>query len=137
MGLKDTKIHTLIMNPQAITRAHIKELKERAGSWVRFAKKLGYKSKSTIISAYAHPERITPKLQNRIREYEMELEAEVGHYFDVTLVNGVKHVPKRFRITQKMELCKGHREYCTYIDKQGFCNDECRELFKAKQARKR
>lgn len=137
MVRKDTVLRTLLIQPQPLKRQRIKDLKERAGSWRALAKKLRYKSKSTIITAYAHPDRMTPKLAARIRNYELELEAETGNYFEVTLIKP-KKLPKRFRVAVEPRKCAGHREWCLFEKPTDtFCNDECRELAQAKRAKKK
>lgn len=65
------------------------------------------------------------------------LKRERGHIHYVTLANGVKELPSEIRVTQPMKKCAGHKKHCTWVDKSGFCDDECRELFKARQTKRK
>ena len=126
-------VQVILFNPQPITRQRIKELRDHAGSWDKLRKKLGYKSDSTIRAAHYYPNRITTPLANRVRNYELAIEAELGHYVTVEFGNGIKRVAPHLRITHKFVVCKGHRLPCSWVDKNGFCGDECRAKAKEKK----
>lgn len=126
----------ILLEPRPVTRQYIRELKEEAGSWNNLARALCYSSKSSVIEAYAHPERITKRLVWRIREYELEREASLGHYHLVALGDGIKRIPKHIRFAQPFVMCKGHRANVPCVDKNGFCDDECKELFAARGRKK-
>jgi len=128
---------TILLEPRPVTRQYIRELKEEAGSWNNLARALRYQSKSSVIEAYAHPERITQRLVWRIREYELQREASLGQYHLVTLGDGIKRIPKHIRFAQPFVMCKGHRANVPCVDKNGFCDAECKELFAARTSRKR
>jgi hypothetical protein len=142
MGRKRTTKQTqtmraILLEPRPVTRQYIRELKEEAGSWNNLARALRYSSKSSVIEAYAHPERITKRFVWRIREYELQREASLGHYHIVTLGDEITRIPKHIRFAQPFVMCKGHRVNVPCVDKNGFCDEECKELYLARQRKLR
>lgn len=93
--------------------------------------------KSEMGEAYAHPERITKRFVWRIREYELQREASLGHYHIVTLGDEISRIPKHIRFAQPFVVCKGHRANVPGVDKQGFCDSDCKELYLTRQRKQR
>lgn len=131
-------METILLKAEKVTPRYIKQLKEKYNlSWSELHRYCNYDARgNALLNAVRDPETyLTPLMQKKILRGVAKLEKEKGHVHEVTSL--VKFIPKRFRITKTFEVCKGHREYCTSLDKNGFCDAECKELFNAKREKRK
>lgn len=125
-------------DPRKVNPRYIKQLlKEFNLTWADLHRACNYSARgNALYNACRQPEKyLTPLMQKKIIAGVAKLKKERGrvHHVEST----VRFIPKNYRITHAFVICKGHKEYCTYVDKNGFCGDECKQLFNARAKNRR
>ena len=121
------------LSPKARSvRRDIQRIKKRYHlSWRDMAIAMHYKSKASVITPYAHPDRASEKFCVRLRQLEADLKQERGDVYEVI---PLVRLPRRFRIVARPRRCAGHGEWCLFDDpKQIYCSEECKRLHKEKR----
>lgn len=148
------KKNTILLPAREVTRDYIEEIKARYKlSWESMDQRMRYAPRSRqTYHAYRYPEGrvrtrkdgvtvtirwLNARFKARFSRMVETLMKEHGQVYHVTLGEGIKRVPSEWRITHKFQTCRGHRVPCTWVDKDGYCGDECRTLVKAKEAHPR
>lgn len=122
---------TLVRMQSSRVRNDIKCLRDKYNlSWRELAFLMGYKTKSSVVKVWAHPETCSQRFRNRLIMAEAKLREERN---DVYQVMALVRLPRRFRVVGRARRCLGHGEWCLFGDsQQRFCNSECEILYQKK-----
>lgn len=130
--------NVILLPKKQVTAKYILEVKEKYHlSWSDMDLRMRYAPRSKMsYHAYRHPEKfLSERFAKRFIGMVSQIEKEKGHTFEI--VSFIKHIPKMFRIAAPPVKCLGHNELTFNLPKNGFCSEECKELYRVKKTKRK
>lgn len=131
---------SILVKEQQVTPRYIRAMKEYFNlSWSDFSVALRYDRKAAaLFNMVRDPDKyLTPFAQRKVLRGIAALEKKVGHVHQITLTNGARRPPKTFGIAGNPRPCLNCKKAFYELPRDGFCSETCKDLFKAKGAKRK